>query len=375
MNTHIVLGLGFGDEGKGITTDYLCHRSVNPIVVRFSGGQQAGHTVVIDGVKHVHASFGSGSLRGKPSFFTEHCTIYLPNLINEYNALVTKTIKPRLFVHPLAMLTTPFDVAYNRITCEGGSSVGLGINATMQRHNAGYKIHAMDLMYPDILFAKIEECREYYLAKFEAHSPEKSLFIGEYLQYLHIFYEQIFHFQNYFRIEDYNKLWEYSDVIFEGSQGIMLDMDHGIFPDVTHAYTTSRNAIELIRKNGFSTPNMYYVTRCYQTRHGNGWMSNTKEIELTNNEHEINVENKFQGKFKVAEIDYRLLLHAYAVDRNYSAHTTYPKSVNLVVTCLDQRPDFVLDEKFAGMFDSVITSTSPESKNMTIYDKARKEIA
>ncbi len=59
-----VIGLGFGDEGKGITTDYLCSRANNPLVIRFSGGQQAGHTVVNKFGKHTFSNFGSGTLRG-----------------------------------------------------------------------------------------------------------------------------------------------------------------------------------------------------------------------------------------------------------------------------------------------------------------------
>jgi adenylosuccinate synthase len=84
MNAKIVVGLGFGDEGKGITTDWLCSQNQKSIVIRFSGGQQAGHTVMIgDDKKHIHSNYGSGTLRGVPSYFSEHCSIYLPTLWTE----------------------------------------------------------------------------------------------------------------------------------------------------------------------------------------------------------------------------------------------------------------------------------------------------
>ena len=69
MKAQIVVGLGFGDEGKGITTDYLCSQNANSLVVRFSGGQQCGHNVCLGELSHVHSNFGSGTLRGVPSFF------------------------------------------------------------------------------------------------------------------------------------------------------------------------------------------------------------------------------------------------------------------------------------------------------------------
>ena len=64
---YILLGSSFGDEGKGIITDYMCNISTQPLVVRFSGGHNAGHTVVVDDKKHVFSHFGSGTLRGAPT--------------------------------------------------------------------------------------------------------------------------------------------------------------------------------------------------------------------------------------------------------------------------------------------------------------------
>ena len=59
MKGSIVLGLNFGDEGKGLTTSFLCSKVENPIVVRFNGGHQAGHTVVIEGKRHVFSNMGA----------------------------------------------------------------------------------------------------------------------------------------------------------------------------------------------------------------------------------------------------------------------------------------------------------------------------
>ena len=90
MKSHIVMGLGYGDEGKGITTDYLASTLKNPIVVRYSGGQQAGHTVIVDGIKHIHSNFCSGSLRDVPSYFSEHTTFYPVTIARELAVLKPK---------------------------------------------------------------------------------------------------------------------------------------------------------------------------------------------------------------------------------------------------------------------------------------------
>jgi len=143
-----------------------------------------------------------------------------------------------------------------------------------------------------------------------------------------------------FEIANYDKLLYYDTLIMEGSQGIMLDMDHGIFPNVTYANTTSKNALEVLRNGmGILDTEIFYVTRCYQTRHGNGWMSDEKGLDLINNEEEINKTNDWQGSLRIGKLDYSLLNYAMEVDNFYS----FPFRKNLVVTCLDQLPHFEFD--------------------------------
>ncbi len=365
MKASIVIGLGYGDEGKGITTDSLCLQEPdNSIVIRFSGGQQAGHTVIKDGIKHIHSNYGSGTLRGVPSYFSEHCTIYLNTMDEEKHVLKRKGIIPKLFIHPLAKLTTPYDVAYNRLTERENNhgSCGLGVGATMKRHETTpYKLYAVDLTYPDLLLQKLDKIKHYYYSLFD--EVTKKRFIGEYLQYEHIFHELIFKYDKMFEIQNYSYLRDnYSNLIFEGSQGIMLDMDHGLFPNVTYANTTSKNAIEICDKLRIPIINLYYITRCYQTRHGAGWMSNTDKIELINNHEEINTFNEWQKHFKVSELDYNMLNYALNVDNIYSSCGV---TKHLVITCCDQRPDWKFEH---SKIENYITSTtqifSPVTQNL-----------
>jgi adenylosuccinate synthase len=368
MNAQIVVDLGFGDGGKGITTDYLCSKSSNPIVVRFSGGQQAGHTVVLDGKKHVHASYGSGTLRGVPSYFSEHCSIFLPTMVEELKLLWGKRVSPILYVHPLAKVTTPYDVAYNRLKERilNHGSCGLGIAATMKRHlETGYKLFAIDLTNYKLLEQKCVRIKAYYEQRCRQEGLSLDDFFEEYHLNEHVFFD-IARRGVPFVITDYNKLKDFEDIIFEGSQGVMLDMDHGIFPNVTFANTTSKNAMEIYSKllrGLYPNLEVFYVTRCYQTRHGAGWMSNEQQIELINNEGEINVHNEWQKDFRVGELDYDLLNYAMEVDNLYIT----PIKRNLVVTCLDQRPDFQFNvSKIEAHLERVFHSYSPESKDFKI---------
>lgn len=377
MKAKIVVGLGFGDEGKGITTDYLVSHKCIPsqtIVVRYSGGHQAGHTVVNGNVRHVFKTYCSGALRGAESYLSEFCCFYPPSLMGEYSVLKDKTIDPpKLSIHPLAMLTTPYDIAYNRIREKrlGHGSVGVGIGTTMQRNKGPYKLLAVDLLNETILRQKLKSVQSYY------DSEQYTFNTTEHKEYDRIvriemvdFYDSIRQMQ--VQIVPYDYLTNFRDVVFEGAQGILLDMDHGIFPNVTYSNTTSKNAIAICKQLGIEDVELYYVTRCYTTRHGNGWMPNEDKIELVNNSKETNVLNDWQGIFRIGELDYGLVNHALICDGIYSSD--YDK--HLVVTCLDQRPGMKFDPDliWSTEFASVLGSYSPDSKDIKwIQNKHKSE--
>lgn len=372
IKASIVIGSQFGDEGKGRTTDNLCSQTIDygrkiekKIVVRFSGGQQAGHNVRIGDITHIHSNFGSGTLRGVPSYFSEHCTVYPLTMYREEQVLKSKGITPELYLHPLAKVTTPFDVVYNRLTEKrnGHGSCGLGISATMKRNNeTGYKLYAIDLSNRILLEEKLENIYQYYYSKIENHT--------ERMEFIKLQREEMREFMGCldlmtFNIKSYDYIKNnYQNIIFEGSQGILLDMDHGVFPNVTFANTTSKNALEICNKLGIEKHNIsiHYVTRCYQTRHGAGWMSNNDEIELINTEDEINVFNEWQKNFKIGELDYNLLNYALDIDQIYSEGIRK----YLVVTCLDQRPKFKFDvDKIKHKFKMVTGTFGSDTGKLT----------
>ena len=343
MKTQIVIGIGFGDEGKGITTDFLASKSHKPLVVRFSGGHQAGHTVckMIDGAKHTHvfSQIGSGTFSGADTFWSKHCTFYPTSFIREFEALPVKT---KIYLDPLAPVTTIYDVAYNRAleTLNNHGSCGVGFAATIERHQT-LKLYFQDLIFENVLKTKIKSIEEYYSEK--SHSIKGLRYL--YLQHLGLMEKSKEDFKrsvDFIReSHDISIKTEtdvfgmgYDTVIFEGSQGIMLDMDFGYFPHVTRSNTTSKNAVDMITRNGLQSPEIFYVMRAYQTRHGNGPISNEEKRPDFSREikEETNIFNDWQQNFKTTEIDPQCLEYAIFCDKQFTRNFSH----NLVVTCLDQ---------------------------------------
>jgi len=363
MRTQAVIGLGFGDEGKGIVTDYLCSVTESPLVVRFSGGHQAGHTVVLDGVRHVFSNFGSGTLRGAPTMWSKHCTVEPVGLFNEYDILMMKGIIPKLFISTKCPITTPYDIHENRRDeniLENGSC-GVGVGATIAREEAHYSLTFGDLFYPSIVAIKLQNIQRYYGYKVN----------------LDRFYEAINRLMNHPQIMPVDNFSIEENIIFEGSQGLLLDEKIGFFPHVTRGFTGTTNIAKY-------RPRLFMVTRAYQTRHGNGPMTNESiSHNITLDPLETNVENEFQGKFRRSLLDVDLLRYAISKDDYIRKNT----NKSLVITCLDHIEDdyrftykraitncltkgeFIDRIRLILNFKDVYISESNESKNIYKWER------
>lgn len=333
----IVVGLGYGDEGKGSTTAFLCCKGNNPLVIRYSGGHQAGHTVIYNNHRHVFSNFGSGTLQGVPTYWSEYCTFYPVGVWNEWQAL--KQFRPKLFVHPLAPVATPFDKLFNeqKEAENRHGSCGVGFGATWARHEANHKIHVQDLFYPKVLEQKLRLMLKHYYPE-QKKPPEFSTDLT-WDRILEQFLNMCAGVREIIDLHiDFSC---YDHYVFEGAQGILLDKDFGFFPNVTRGNTTTKNAFAIWHQqlehriaSLYKAPNVYYVTRTYQTRHGNGPLTNEDmPPKLINNEQETNVTNKWQGKLRTAMLDADMLNYALQCD-SYFVDPYSEK--NLVLTCMDQ---------------------------------------
>lgn len=385
MKTSIVIGLGFGDEGKGLATQYLCQQSKKPLVIRFSGGHQAGHTVVLeDGRRHVFSNFGAGTLRGAPTYWSQYCSFNPLSLIKERKALEQLQLKPKIYVDALAKVTTPYDIYYNQMRerSKGHGSCGLGFGATMSRNETPNKLYVQDLAYPEVVKQRLEAIKNYYT--WQSGNPELENNLQEELShFMDSLPELLNHMEIVHEKEFLNKLNHYDQLVFEGSQGVLLDMDHGFFPNVTYANTTSKNAMAMIQQYQLASPkkvDIYYISRAYQTRHGNGFLSNEDiDLDYIPNPKETNQYNQWQGAQRVSPIDLDMLQYALDCDANYSGSQVRK---HFIITCLDQlkgkliatrkgkKMEFehplLLAQSLPYHFSSVLESHSPVATDMIL---------
>jgi adenylosuccinate synthase len=316
MKTYAVIGAGFGDEGKGLVTSHLCSQCKDPLVIRFSGGHQAGHQVILDDNRqHVFANFGSGTMQGVATYWSKYCTIDPIGMVNELDSLLDNGADPKIYIDAQCPVTTPYDMKQNRRTAKmnGHGTCGVGFGATIQRQADRYSLVFSDLFIPAVLAIKLDLIKSYY---------QDSVSLGH-------FVESCQHLvtAGNVMITDGFPEEKFETFIFEGSQGLLLDQRNGFFPHVTRSNTGSKNILEM----GFA-PHIFLVTRAYQVRHGNGPMTNEDlPHNIQENPYEKNYTNEFQGRFRRSLLDLDLL--RYAIERDRYIRTVEEKT--LVITCLD----------------------------------------
>lgn len=306
MRNYIVLGSFFGDEGKGQVVHNICKDSPidDTIVVRFSGGHQVGHTVRHGRLEHTFSNFGSGTLLGIPTYWTQFCTVDPITSMDELQDLNKIGITPEIYYHPLCQIVTPFDV-YNQWNDEENrrhGTVGTGFKSTLDRVKSGYSLTVMDCKNIMVLRSKIASLMANYF-NVESTYPMQNMD------------EWCFKVYNYFKsvhICDDSILDGFVVRVFEGSQGILLDQTFGVMPYCTPSNTTCKNAMSMVEER--HTEHIY-VIRPYITRHGNGPLLTTTSVRLVkdrNNEY-----NEFQQSLRAVEFDPQLLQHSVRVDSQF----------------------------------------------------------
>lgn len=328
MTYKAVLGLGFGDEGKGLFTDYLCSQT-NPsktLVIRFSGGQNSGHTIYLGNKNHVFSNFGSGTLRGIPTYWDKYCTFDPVGAIKEFNILKLKGIKSKIYVNSKCPITTPEDKFFNvkQDKDNNHGTCGVGIGTTHQREDNHYSLLFEDILNPIIFNIKYKQICEQYYKNLDLNCSSREEFFDS-INYLRGLGD------NFIKIDHIP--FNYENYIYEGSQGLLLDQKIGFFPNVTRSNT------DLTNIDPFCRENVYLVTRTYQTRHGNGPMTN-EEIphNIKVNPNEANKDDGYQGIFRRSLLDLDLLI--YGIQK---ANISRNCCIHLVVTCLDHvRNDYRL---------------------------------
>jgi len=320
-----VIGLGFGDEGKGLVTNYL----VESLVIRYSGGQQAGHNVVLEnGKNHIFSNFGSGTLKGVPTYWSKFCTVDPIGMVNELNTLMDIGTNPLLYIDGDSPITTPYDKHHNENNRDdiNHGTCGVGVGSTFNREEHFHHLTFSDIFNPWVLDTKLESIKNFY------YNIDLSEEIEEFL----VACNEMTMCGNFRLVYGIPKGFGEDGYVFEGSQGLLLDQHYGFFPHVTRTNTGTKNILEILKDTNHNDVELYLVTRAYQTRHGNGPMTNGGIDFDINNDNETNVDNEYQGEFRKSILDLSLL--EYGVNKDEFIRNS-PK--NLVITCLDHIDEYV----------------------------------
>ena len=239
----VIVGAQWGDEGKGKITDYFAGES--DYVVRYHGGNNAGHTVIVNGSTFKLHLIPSGVLYDHPISVIGNGVVVDPGaLLNELKYLKNKGIQPRLNISDRAHVIMPYHKLMDTaLTNHQGSlaagSTKRGIAPVYADKMFRHGIRMIDLTEPDILKEKLHRAYQFNYKLISAISDhvikedEKSIY-KEYCKYG----KKLSQYIKDVSVELYFAQQNGKAILFEGAQGISLDIDHGIYP-----YTTSSNSI------------------------------------------------------------------------------------------------------------------------------------
>jgi adenylosuccinate synthase len=272
----VILGSQWGDEGKGKIVDMLMERA--HVAVRFQGGHNAGHTLVINGKKTILRLIPSGILHAHAQCMIGNGVVLSPTaLLEEMGELENRGIpvSQRLRISDSCVLILPYHVALDRAReqARGKSAIGTtgrGIGPAYEDKVARRAIRFADLFDEKLLAQKLEEALTYHNFVLEHYHKHDPIEFQSLLDILLMIVPRLAPM----RIDVSHTLAQYraqgKNLLFEGAQGTMLDVDHGTYPYVTSSNTIAGAAST---GSGFGVRYLDYIlgiTKAYTTRVGSG---------------------------------------------------------------------------------------------------------
>lgn len=245
-----VCGLGWGDEGKGKIVDFLARDY--DTVVRYNGGANAGHTVVVDGEIFKLNNLPCGVLQDKECILAAGMVLNPLSLVSEIERLMKHGINPRIKIDPKIHCVMPWHIEEDAVTGKTVGTTCRGIGPCYAE-----KMHRRNAIRFGDLAAKLSDTLRYVLSKdvFE----EYNLAVSKLYKY----------------IEDTgiglrHKVSVGTNILFESANGIHLDIDHGTFPFVTSSAVGPAAIPQSCGLPNVHLNRIIGVTKCYATRVGEG---------------------------------------------------------------------------------------------------------
>jgi adenylosuccinate synthase len=272
----VVLGTQWGDEGKGKIVDLLTDNA--SAVVRFQGGHNAGHTLWVDGEKTVLHLIPSGILRKNVLCLIGNGVVLAPDaLLKEIAGLEAKGVqaRERLKISAACPLILPYHAALDkaREALRGKAAIGTtgrGIGPAYEDKVARRGLRLGDLFRPDTLAARLEEVLDYHNFQLKNYYKAEIVDVSKTLHDALSWADQLKELVADVPAILHKLRREGANIMFEGAQGSLLDIDHGTYPYVTSSNTTAGGTST---GSGFGPLYLDYVlgiTKAYTTRVGGG---------------------------------------------------------------------------------------------------------
>ena len=273
----VVIGSQWGDEGKGKIVDWLAEEASG--VVRFQGGHNAGHTLVVGGKKTILRLIPSGILHEKLDCYIGSGVVVSPEAllseIDELNAAGVKNVEGRLKIAPTCTLILPYHIALDqaREASRGASKIGTtgrGIGPAYEDKVARRSIRAVDLFDMDKITAKVQANVDLYNVQLQHLHGAEPVSAEAVLEKIRSFRERILPMISDVAAALYEKGQKGERLLFEGAQGTLLDIDYGTYP-----FVTSSNCLAGAASPGAGVPPQMLdyvlgIVKAYTTRVGSG---------------------------------------------------------------------------------------------------------
>ena len=272
----VVLGTHWGDEGKGKVVDWLTQHA--RAVVRYQGGHNAGHTLKINGEQTILRLIPSGILHAGVRCYIGNGVVLSPDaLLSEVTELEEKgvDVRARLFVSPACALILPSHIALDkaREAQSGGKAIGTtgrGIGPSYEDKIARRGLRVSDLLHPERFTEKLTKLLEYHnflLTKYYHAAP---IALDDVLAASSVWVDLLTPMVRDVACEVQQHARAGDSMLFEGAQGVFLDIDHGTYPFVTSSNTCAGG---VSTGSGIGPRQLDYilgVTKAYTTRVGGG---------------------------------------------------------------------------------------------------------
>ena len=276
MSNTVIVGTQWGDEGKGKIVDLLAEFA--DVVVRFQGGNNAGHTMVVEGEQFISHLVPSGILQGKTCLIGNGMVVDPSVLTEEMDYLISKGIRvdaETLKISERAQIIMPYhkSVDHARERMKGDKKIGTtgrGIGPAYEDKATRRGVRFVDLLDPAVFREKVETImkeKNFYLENFLSAEPlDPEAVIEENSK----FAERLAPHVTNISVTIDQAIRGGQQVLFEGAQGTHLDIDHGTYPYVTSSNTVSGNACCGAGVGPKQISEIFGIVKAYTTRVGAG---------------------------------------------------------------------------------------------------------